>query len=213
MKGGVLVLFSKISALYGANIWDKTVNWYQTSMIKELLTFLDTQVFNINPATYDHFAVSQRTGHNIKNIILGLIIGMILAAIATYYTRAVQGKFVRELLKRQCLAPESAITLRECGFFCNPTIRRELKNGGALSKIAMLAEPQENADAPIDFLSARYYIPEETKDRVELRFRSQGPGLLYVVLISVICIATGVILFRVLPSLLGLADGIITLLS
>ena len=207
------MLFSKIYALSGANIWDKTVNWYQTSTIKELLTFLDTQVFHINPATYDHFSVSERAGQNIKNVILGLVIGMILAAIATYYTRAVQGKFVRELLKRQCLTPESAITLRECGFFCNPTIRRELKNGGALSKIAKLAEPLENADTPIDFLSARYYIPEETKDRTELRFRSQGSGPLYVILISVICIAAGVILFRVLPSLLGLADGLITLLS
>ena len=37
--------------------------------------------------------------------------------------------------------------------------------------------------------------------------------IFYVVLIAVICIAAGVAVFRVLPSLLGLADGLITLLS
>ena len=208
-----MVLFSKIYVLSGANIWDKTVNWYQTSMIKELLTFLDTQVFHINPTTYDHFSLTERTGDNIKNIVLGLVIGMILASAAAYYTRAVQGKFVRELLKRECLSPETAITLRECGFFCNPTIRRELKNGGALSRVAMLAEPQENADAPIDFLSARYYIPEETKYRAEFRFQNRGFSPFHVILVAVIGIAAGVAVFRILPSLLGLADGLLTLLG
>lgn len=207
------MLFSKIYALSGANIWDKTVNWYQSSMIKELLTFLDTQVFHISPTTYDHFSLTERAGNNIKNVVLGLVIGMILASIATYYTRAVQGKFVRELLKRECLSPETAITLRECGFFCDPTIRRELKNGGALSKVTSLAEPPENADTPIDFLSARFYIPEETKYRAELRFESKGSSPLHVILIAVICVAAGAAVFRVLPSLLGLADGLITLFS
>jgi len=207
------VFFSKIYALSGANIWDKTVNWYQTSAIKEFLTFLDTQVFRITPATYDHFSISEQAGRNVKNVILGMIIGIILASIATCYTRTVQGKFVRELLKRECLSPEFAITLRDCGFFCNPTIRRELKNGGALSKVTKLAEPPEDSSTPIDFLTARYYIPEETKYRAELRFRPQGSGLIAVILISVICIAVGVLLFRAIPSLLGLADGLISLLS
>ena len=207
------MLFSKIYTLSGANIWDKTVNWYQSSMIKELLTYLDTQVFHVNPASYDHFSLTERAGNNIKNVVLGLVIGMILASIAAYYTRAVQGKFVRELLKRECLSPETAITLRECGFFCNPTIRRELKNGGAISKVTELAEPPEKADEPIDFLSARFYIPEETKYRAEFRFQNEGASPLHVILIAVICIAAGVAVFRVLPSLLGLADGLITLLS
>ena len=182
-------------------------------MIKELLAFLDTQVFHVNPVSYDHFSLTERAGHNIKNVVLGLVIGMILASIATYYTRAVQGKFVRELLKRECLSPETAITLRECGFFCNPTIRRELKNGGTLSKVTALAEPAESAESQIDFLSARFYIPEEEKYRVEFRFRDQGSKLFHVILITIICIAAGAAVFRVLPSLLGLADGLITLLS
>ena len=207
------MLFSKIYMLSGSNIWDKTVNWYQSSKIKELLIFLDTQVFHINPTAYDHFSLTEKAGNNIKNVVLGLVIGIILASIATYYTRAVQGKFVRELLKRECLSPETAITLRECGFFCNPTIRRELKNGGTISKVTCLAKPPENTDVPIDFLSARFYIPEETKYRAEFRFQRKGSSSFHVILISVICIAAGVAVFRFLPSLLGLADGLITLLS
>ena len=120
---------------------------------------------------------------------------------------------MRELLKRECLTPDTAITLSECGFFCNPSIRRELKNGGALAKVTKLAQPPENTDAPVDFLTARYYIPEDTKYRAELRFEKEGAGLFHVILITVVAIAAGIALFRVLPSLLGLADGLITLLS
>lgn len=207
------MLFSKIYALSGANIWDRTVNWYQNSLIKELLTYLDTQVFHLAPTAYDHFSLSEKASQNIRTVILGLVIGAILSSIATYYTRSVQGKFVRELLKRECLSPESAITLSECGFFCNPSIRRELKNGGALSKVTKLAQSPENVDEPIDFLTARYYIPEETKYRAEFRFEKKGAGLFHVILITVVAIAAGIGLFRVLPSLMGLADGLITLLN
>ena len=172
-----------------------------------------SKLTNLTPTTYDHFSVSEKTGQNIRTIILGLIIGAILSSIATYYTRSVQGKFVRELLKRECLTPDTAITLSECGFFCNPSIRRELKNGGALAKVTKLAQQPENTDAPVDFLTARYYIPEDTKYRAELRFEKEGAGLFHVILITVVAIAAGIALFRVLPSLLGLADGLITLLS
>ena len=207
------MLFSKIYTLSGANIWDKTVSWYQNSLIKELLTYFDTQVFHVAPTAYDHFSISEKAGKNIKTIILSLIIGTILASIATYYTRSVQGKFVRELLKRECFSPESAVTLSECGFFSSTSIRQELKNGGTLSKITKLAEPPENADDPIDFLTARYYIPEDEKYRAEFRFEKKGAGLFHVILTTVLAIAAGVILFRVLPSVLGLADGLITLLK
>lgn len=207
------MLFSKIYAISSANMWDKIVNWYQTSVIKELLEFLDTRVFHINPTTYDHFSLTERAGNNLKNIFLGLIIGMIFAAIAAYYTRTVQGKFVRELIKRECLSPETAITLRECGFFCNPSVRRELSKGGTLSKITKLADPPEDPGAEIDFLTARYYIPEDTKYRAEIRFRTQGSGLFFLILTSAVCIALCLLFFRALPSLLRLADGLITLLS
>ncbi len=205
------MLFSKFYALSGSNIWDKIVDWYHRSAVKELITYLDTQVFHINSATYDHFSLSEKAGQNVKNVILGLVLGMILASIAIYYTRAVHGKFVRELLKRQCTSPESAITLRECGFFCNPSVRRELKNGGTLSKVVRLAEPPENGEATIDFLTARYYIPEETKYRAEVRFCQQGSGPLQLILVSVLSLAAGVLFFRALPALLGFADGLISL--
>ena len=150
---------------------------------------------------------------------------MILASAMTCYTKAVQGRFVRELIKRECFTPDRAITLRECGFFCHPTIRRELTAGGALSKITVRvsadvteevsSDKMENRReaAPIDLLTARFYIPEDAKYRAELRYRRKGSRGADLILVFVLCVVFTVLLFRGAPILLSFADWLISIFS
>ena len=226
------MLFSKISTFSSGNLWEQILNWYQNSLIKELLDHFENNVFNLDPSVYEHFTLTAETSSSIKNIIIGLVIGMVLASGMACYTRAVQGKFVRELLKRECFTPESAVTLRQCGFFCNPSIRRELSKGGALSKITRTVSTAEetptsddgneataertntNSDnTSVDFLTARYYIPEEEKYRAEFRYRQQGSRVPHLLLTVVICVLVAVLLFRGLPVLLTFADWLISVFS
>lgn len=202
------MLFSKIYSISAVNLWDKILNWYRNSLIKELLDYLETQVFSITFGDYDNITLSERSGENIKNILIGLILGTILASAAAYYMRAVQGKFVRELLKKECFSPDTAVTLRECGFFCNPSVRRELSKGGALSKITKCTDAVSE-EHPIDFLTARFYIPEDDKYRAEFRYTKKGASVPHLLLTVGVCILVGVLLFRWLPQLLSFADWIV----
>ncbi len=199
------MLFSKIFALSSLNLWDKILYRYQSSAIKELLELLEAKLFGLNLGEYENFSLSANVGSTIQNVIIGLVIGTVLASVSAYYTRAVQGRFVRELLKRECFTPDTAVTLRECGFFCNPSIRRELSQRGALAKITRRAE-ESDGDAPLDFMTARFYIPEEDKYRAEFRYANKSARIPHVLLTVAVCILAGFLLLKGLPLLLGLAD-------
>lgn len=291
-----MYLFSKIMNLLSANIWERLLKWYQNSLIKEMIDYFAEQVFRVDFRVYDNFSVGAQTGVTVKNVILGIMLGAIVAACAMAYTRRVHGRFVRTLLRRGAHSPETAITLREAGLFCNPSVRRALL-GGVLSKLTRCVEteeylaahaekidgtatgdegaaelddtePYENREEPSelatetiaeavssgssmasegalgddsndvsndteatdgdssdvrglvvvdgftpDLLTARFYIPEALKYRAEVRYEQRGSGILPLILTVVACIAIAILLCRFLPSLLGLADGLINVFS
>lgn len=291
-----MYLFSKIMNLLSANIWERLLKWYQNSVIKELIDYFAEQVFHVDFRVYDNFSVGAQTGVTVKNVILGIMLGAIVAACAMAYTRRVHGRFVRTLLRRGAHTPETAITLRDAGLFCNPSVRRALF-GGVLSKLTRCVETEEylaaqsekvdgtatsekdvaesndleafeDREAPSesviktvaeavsldssadskgalgddlngvssdtevadgdssdvrglvvvdgfspDLLTARFYIPEALKYRAEVRYEQRGSGILPLLLTVVGCIAIAILLCRFLPSLLGLADGLINVFS
>ena len=202
--------FSKIFAINSLNLWDKILFWYQNSVLKAAFDALNADIFQAQTENYENISLSASTGQTIKNVIIGLAFGTVFAAILAYYTRAVQGKFVRELLKRECFSPETAITLRECGFFCSPSIRQELLRNGALSRIARCTE-ENSADTPIDFLTARFYIAEDDKYRAEFRYSKNGAHVTHLLLTAVIGIVAAVLLIKGLPAILNVADWLIGL--
>ena len=204
------MLFSKIFALSANNLWDEILFWYQNSTIKAFLDALNNDIFNAQAGNYENLSLSASTGQTIKNIILGLAFGTILAAIMVYYTRSTQGKFVRELLRRECFSPEKAVTLRECGFFCNLSVRQELARRGALSKLTRYAE-EPSPDEPIDFMTARFYIREDDRYRAEFRYSKKNASVLQTVLTALAGIAAALLLIKGLPYILNIADWLVGL--
>ena len=122
-------LFTSAAAL---SLGDKIVNWYEQSLIKELLDYFSEQYFSVNLGTYENFSVNPALGGTLRNIILALAAAIILASCLTAHTRVNIGTFVRRLIGEDCLSSDRAKTLFELGYFRSTTIRRELSRGGAL---------------------------------------------------------------------------------
>ncbi len=83
---------------------------------------------------------------------------------------------------------------------------KEAKKATRIAKFARKAPS-------IDFLTARFYIPEDLRYRAEIRFDKKGSGLGAVAVVAVLTAVVAILLCRFLPSLFTLADNIITMLA
>ncbi len=130
----------KILTVFGVNLWEKIVSWYQDSFLREILMKLDRSLFSVEFGTYKNLSLPEGLPTTAKNIILGLTIGTVFAAVLMFYTKRVHGKFIRALLSRGCNSPETAATLSELGMFRSDSVRRDLARGGALTKLAFCVQ-------------------------------------------------------------------------
>ena len=236
--------YAKILAVGGENLWEKLVHWYQNSVFAALLRYLSDDVFGMEFGVYENFTLGSGTAQNVRRVIIGFMFGAIIAAAYMSYTKLVQGRFIRTLLRRGCLSPETAITLHEAGVFTNLDVRRDLLRGGPISKLtarvdalatdASAVDRNENTDATDgdrtpenssctsknatrvakngsapDFLTARFYIPEDLKYTAEFKFEKKGTdfrALLFAVAVFLVCAA---FIAFFLPDLLQFIDNII----
>ncbi len=208
-----------LSASGSVSLWERLSVWYQASFLSELLHYLSERYFSVQFGAYDNFSVSSGTGLVVRNIILALAIGFIAAALMTAYTRVVLGGFVRKLIAADALDASRARSLFELGYFRSVAIRRELSRGSSLRMVVRSSGEEAGAPAnarkkpQLDFLTARFYIPEELRYRAEIRFDKKGSGRLTVILVVVAIIITAAALCFFLPDVLQLADNLITVLS
>ena len=171
--------------------------------------------------SYENFSVSASTGVNMRNIILGLAIGLIIASAIMAHTKSRYGGFVRKLLREDCTSPEKAKTLSEIGYFQDPSIRRELKRGVSLCKLVKCKEKEEaendenKSEYPFvpDFKTAHFYIPEELRYRAEIRFEKKGSTWGFFAIVTVITILAAALICLFMPDLFQLTDNLISFLS
>ena len=269
------------------NFWDRIAEWYHGSLLRELLEYLNEQVFGMEFGEYSHFTVSVKTAETLRTVILAIAAGLIVASFLAVYVKTVPGGFVRKLLKQGIHSPEKAVTLREVGYFRSVGVRRELSHGGALSKVVWrvgdeaehqlpmtgdetgkitsepAAEDEKNANnapqvcnsaentaqtaqidesgeatavtdeaacaegnapktdtvavpapvKPYQFLTDRFYIPEDLRYRAEFRYDRRGSGWPMLILAVAATVLIAFLLCRFLPSVLGLLDGLATLIG
>ncbi len=196
----------------GASVWERLVVWYQGSVFAELFDYFGQRYFSVELGSYDNFSISSAASFTIRNIILALTLGGVLAAFMSAYMRVVLGGFVRTLLANEANSPETAKSLASIGYFRSVSIRRELKRGSALRMVVHSAD--ENIDRKkTDFTTARFYIPEDLRYRAELRFRQKGSGWLPVIIVTVLAVVVAASLCFFLPDVLQFADNIITVFS
>lgn len=198
------------SAAFAATLWDRLVDWYHRSAFRELIDYLDKTYFSVDIGIYQHFSVSARTGALVKNLILGIALGLIFAAGISCYVKAVHGGFIRRLLRDGCNSASTAKSLAELGYFHNVSIRNQLRSGGSFGALVRSVDAAgEPANADTDLSAARFYIPEDLCDRAQIRYDRKGAGAPALILTMVLTVVAAALLCYFLPQLLGLADVIL----
>lgn len=231
----------------GSSLWEKISEWYQGSLIRELINYFSEEYFSMELGTYDNFAISGSSGVALRNIILAVACGIILATLMTLYTRRGLGGFVRRLIAAEANSPESAKTLMELGYFRSVMIRRELAKGSSLRMVVRCPEQDafesgavsatNDTDAisaevgvdgagqgsaarrarPLvfrhDFLSSRFYIPEDLRARAEVRFDAKGSGWLPTLITVIATVIAAAAMCWFLPDLIQMADNLISFFS
>ncbi|MBQ9759767.1 MAG: hypothetical protein IJW16_00300 [Clostridia bacterium] len=227
----------------GNSLWKNLAEWYQNSVICEILTYLEENYFSVALGSYQNFSVAAGTATTLRNIVLGIAIGLIIAGAMIAYTKQVHGKFVRTVIRSGCTSPENAKTLSELGYFQNPSIRRELTKRVTFGKLVRCVEEDVQANSSsdhetskasevvnkrksfsalfrvkkqefkIDFTTMHFYIPEDLRYRAEIRFERKGSTWGFFAIVAVITVVISSLLCIFLPDLFRLADNLITLLS
>ena len=181
---------------------------------------------------YVNFDFGSGSMVNIRVIIFGIFIGVLVASLYMVYVKNIVGAFVRKLLAEDCLSRDKAKTLSELGFERNPFVKLALRGSLLASTVVHVegksatevkdAEGEESApDEEGAVISqgeslpaaTRYYIEEEKKYAAEMRFHARGSGwptILFVLLVSVICIF---VIFGFLPQILRFVDNTISIFS
>lgn len=215
------------SALLSSNP-SKDVN-----VFAELWEYMKDNWFTVDVGNYEHFSFGSGGMMSIRTMIIGICIGIIIAAIFSVFDRRAYGDFVRKILSEECLSPESAKTLGELGFERAHAVRSNLRSGNILRKYvrcvgaeehyarmeAERAEYEEknagNKKAPkfrsepykYDFSVDRFYIREEEKYAADVKFEKQGSGFKSLLLVIVIAVVICALVCFILPDMLQLFDN------
>lgn len=114
--------------------WEGIVNWYRESLVGELLSYFSERYFSISFHIYEHIPLGPSANGSAQSVIVAVMLGLILASVVMAVSKARYGRFVKRLLREECLSPEKSKTLSELEEFRNSSVRRALSRGNALAK-------------------------------------------------------------------------------
>lgn len=185
--------------------------------------------FSIPAKEYEHFTLTYATAKTLTAIVVAICAGVILAALYNFYIRRVPGGVVRQLLSREALSPEKALSAEELGLLDKPFALWELLRGVSLRRIVCAVTPSEEVqEQPTDGTEGeqvpenaekreeaeqifdaqtRFYIPEDKKYRAEVRFEQEGNGPAGLVFTCALTLVLGFALVKLIPMVLAMVDN------
>lgn len=208
----------------------------EPSLIEELWTYLEGKYFSVDTGRYEYINIGTGSLITLQRVVLGIFVGIIVAAGFACYDKNRLGAFVRKLVKEQCLWPDKAQTLSELGFLRNGGVKASLRSPNKLGKIVHCVEKEaydqqvEEARAAyvaehgseegffmpqyrLDFENDHFYIPDDEHYRAEVRFEEKGSGWRAFVLVVIVAILGAALVCFLLPDMLQLVDNMIGILS
>lgn len=169
-------------------------------------------------------------GLTLARVVIGIAIGIVLAALMTVYIKGYLGSLIRKLIESNACSREAAKTLYELGLDYKFGIRHSIKKGNTYSRFLQCVEKEEYLEAikakkeefeaahkddpdppkfrevefEYDLDTMHFYVPEEHRDLALQKFSADGAGFksLSIVLGVVAVLLVAAILF--LPSLFAL---------
>ena len=185
--------------------------------MKELFEYIKNEYFTIDYGEYSNLGLDplNQSGVSVEVIIIFAMIGMVVACFMGSFNKGTLGGFVRTLIRNDCLSPSTAKTLGELGYLKNTAVRSSLKNGYLKKYVNCVEDEQgilrssENKEGTVEFNDAHFYIPEEDKYKIEVRFEGKKTNPLTYVIMIVAAIAITVFLIAILPDILAVLDSFV----
>ena len=198
------------------------------------------EIFSLDMGQYDNLGFGDFAFANLRNIIFGLILGIIFASYLVIFNKRVYGEFVRSLIGENCSSPETAKTLSELGYMKNSAVRSAIKTGHEYRGIvrcpeadeyyaareqargeyeALVAASGERAPAfsslefKYDFTTARFYIPEDKHFTATERFEKKGTSVLSAIAITAISLVLFFLIIKFLPDIMQFLDNFVGIIN
>ena len=199
---------------------------------KELwLYFMDTYFYN--ETAYEHLNMDGSSFSAVRNIVIGVLIGLCFAGFAAVFNKRVLGGFVRVLLREECLSQETGKSLPELNYADKLIIRYAVRHSVSLRRVVKCREEEEylrsmeelQANYPerrredpslprrfrqkpfrIDPDVHHFYIPEDMKYMADVKFEQKGTTWLGAVLFVVVMLVALIAVMMVLPYILSLVN-------
>lgn len=211
----------------------------QPSLIEELWNYFVNEYFTLKLPYFENFSIKTDGLVNISGILIGLMIGIVIAAGCSIYNKRYVGNFVRHVLYNDCLDHKSAKTLYELGYHKSPTIRSLVKSGTTLSRWVRCVEEDlfleevekkrvefeelhKDDEKPPKFKvpefkrdpdTMHFYIPEEKKYAADVKFDAKGANVFTFIIVLILAVVLCGFLFYILPDILKMIDNFITIFS
>ena len=204
----------------------------EPTLLEELWEYLEGKYFSVDMGRYEHISIGSGSLVTLQKVVLGICVGIIIAAAMACYDKNKLGAFVRAIVKEQALWPDKAMTVYDLGFARNSAVKASLRSPNKLGKIvhcvekeaydAKVAEAREAYIAEhgneegffmpqyrMDFDNDHFYIPDEEHYRAEVRFDKKGNGIAGLVLTAVLTVALAILLIKLTPVVLGMIDNLL----
>lgn len=223
----------------GISQWLTNARLSDTSEIplwKELWQFFQEKYFNLDLSQYENLGLGAGGRlFSVPQMVIMMLIGVMIAAIATMFNKNVLGDFVRAILQHQAYSPEDAKTLEELGYLKNSTIRGALRRNVALRRVVHCVEEENftneveeqrksyeerRAKEPslpafieptyhMDVNTAHYYIAEKDKYMADIKFEKKGTNWFTFWFVIVCCVALLFGILFLLPDIFQYMDNFI----
>ena len=197
-------------------------------------------MFSLDMGQYENLGFGDFAFANLRGIIFGMVLGIIIASYLVIFNRRVHGDFIRSLINEDCSTPEKAKTLADLGYMKNSAVRGALRSGNTYRGIVRCVEAEEyytareqargeyearvaaeGVKAPAfsspeyhhDFMQSRFYIPEDIHFTATRRFEKKGTGIFTAVAITVVSILLFWAVLQFLPDIMQYIDNFVGLMN
>ena len=208
----------------------------EPTLLEELWEYLEGKYFSVDMGRYEHISIGSGSLVTLQKVVLGICVGIIIAAAMACYDKNKLGAFVRAIVKEQALWPDKAMTVYDLGFARNSAVKASLRSPNKLGKIvhcvekeaydAKVAEAREAYIAEhgneegffmpqyrMDFDNDHFYIPDEEHYRAEVRYDNEGSGWRAFILVCIVAIVSAALICFLLPDMIQLVDNMIGILT
>ena len=208
----------------------------EPTLLEEIWEYLEGKYFSVDTGRYEHISIGSGSLITLQKVVLGICVGIIVAAAMVCYDKNRLGAFVRAIVREQALCPDRAMTLSDLGFAGNRAVRTSLRSSNKLGRIVHSVE-KDAYDAQVaaareayvaehgndegffmpqyrmDVNNDHFYIPDEEHYRAEVRFDNRGSGWRAFMLVCIVAVMAAALICFLLPDMIQLVDNMIGVLT